>query len=513
MIPLPTPVRILLKTRLCVLAFAAMVLPAMSQGLVTPLRAESLSAFAEPHGEWHVAADVTLMPENPTLLASTAGTGVIVNGSTGRTKDILTKEDFGDVEVHIEFCVPKGSNSGVYLMGRYEIQVFDSFGVAEPEHSDCGGIYQRWENDQGFEGHAPRINASKPPGEWQSFDAVFLAPRFDGNGNKTAPARFVRVLHNGLVIHENVDVSGPTRASRWNDEKPLGPLMLQGDHGPVAYRNITIRPLPPGFSNPFFAMDTATKRSYPNDPTPPAEQLDLLKELGYNGIAWTADDPAKTREVAAAARARGMRMWAIYFEGTLTKDGIQIDPRLEPTLDVLRGHDTIIWLHLPSKDFTTSSPAGDAVAVPALIELADKAAQRGLRVAIYPHAGDWTERIQDAVRLAKKVNHPNFGVTFNLCHCLRVGDEARIPELLEQAAPHLFCVTVNGADSNATDPSWKQLIQTLDRGSFDLAPMLRKLTELKYPGPIGFQGYGIGGDPRDNLTRTINGWRNLLKKL
>ena len=96
--------------------------------------------------------------------------------------------------------VPKGSNSGVYFQGRYEIQVFDSYGVPAPKYSDCGGIYRRWDpkrgkGNEGFEGQPPRRNASKPPGQWQAFDVVFRAPRFDENGKKTANARFIKVVH------------------------------------------------------------------------------------------------------------------------------------------------------------------------------------------------------------------------------------------------------------------------------------------------------------------------------
>jgi hypothetical protein len=136
----------------------------------------------------------------------------------------------------------------VYFLGRYEIQVFDSWGVTQPKHGDCGGIYQRWDDrrePKGFEGHPPRVNASRAPGQWQSFDVLFRAPRFDASGRKTDNACFIKVIHNGVVVHENVELTGPTRASLFQDEKPVGPLMLQGDHGPVAYRNIWIVSLAP----------------------------------------------------------------------------------------------------------------------------------------------------------------------------------------------------------------------------------------------------------------------------
>jgi hypothetical protein len=117
--------------------------------------------------------------------------------------------------------------------------------VKEPKYGDCGGIYERWKDDKGYEGHAPRVNASRPPGQWQTFDVVFRAPRFDANGQKIANAKFIKVVHNGKLVHENVEVTGPTRAASFEDEKPIGPLMLQGDHGPVAFRNIRLRPIEP----------------------------------------------------------------------------------------------------------------------------------------------------------------------------------------------------------------------------------------------------------------------------
>ncbi len=171
------------------------------------------------------------------------GTGILVNGPEGKTVNLFSIVEHADVEAKVVFMVPPESNSGVYFMGRYEIQVLDSWGEENPEHSDCGGIYQRWQDGKGFEGVPPRVNASRPPGEWQSFHVIFRAPRFDENGNKTENAKFIKVVHNGQGIHENVEVTGPTRAAGFEDEQPKGPLMFQGDHGPVAYKNLVIRHL------------------------------------------------------------------------------------------------------------------------------------------------------------------------------------------------------------------------------------------------------------------------------
>lgn len=209
----------------------------------TTLVGKDFGTWREPHGDWQIVGDVKAGGEGDRFLVSTPGEGVLVNGAKGRTRNALSKLEHADVEAHIEFMVSKGSNSGVYFQARYEVQILDSWSVKKLKHGDCGGIYQRWKDGKGFDGHPPRVNASRPPGQWQTFDVIFRAPRFDQAGKKTENARFVKVVHNGVVVHENVDLTGPTRAATYNDEKPTGPLMLQGDHGPVAYRNISIKPI------------------------------------------------------------------------------------------------------------------------------------------------------------------------------------------------------------------------------------------------------------------------------
>jgi hypothetical protein len=136
--------------------------------------------------------------------------------------DILTEQKFMDFELHIEFKVPKGGNSGVYLRGRKEIQVMDSFGHDKPGSGDCGGIYGKF---------APAVNACKPVGEWNTFDIKVV-------GDK------ITVVHNGKVIHDGVEFRGATGAALDGDDTKPGPLLLQGDHTAVWYRNIWIKPLP-----------------------------------------------------------------------------------------------------------------------------------------------------------------------------------------------------------------------------------------------------------------------------
>jgi hypothetical protein len=168
-------------------------------------------------------------PINPAASGGPA-TRVLINAAAG--VDLYTVQKFGDCRLELEVMVPKGSNSGIYVMGEYEVQVLDSFGRKKVGPGDMGGIYAT---------AAPRVNACKAPGEWQSFVIDFQAPRFK-DGKKVANAKFLKVTLNGQVIHENVEAKGPTPSCLTGKESPAGPVLLQGDHGPVAFRNLKVFP-------------------------------------------------------------------------------------------------------------------------------------------------------------------------------------------------------------------------------------------------------------------------------
>jgi len=198
---------------------------------------------------WGNVGAVHLDPEDPSKLLSDPGRGVFWNGDSGRSIDAVTEDRFGDCAIHLEWMMAKGSNSGIYVQGCYEVQILDSWGVTEPEAHDAGGVYQRWDPDrgegsEGFEGHAPRVNAARKPGRWQTFDIVFRAARWNEAGEKVQNARFERVVHNGILIHEDVELKGPTRGG-WDESPDPGAIRLQGDHGPVAVRNLRVRRLGP----------------------------------------------------------------------------------------------------------------------------------------------------------------------------------------------------------------------------------------------------------------------------
>lgn len=182
--------------------------------------------------KWTVGSAKLDAQDNARLVVkdAAAGKGELVNPASG--VDLYTAEKFGDCTLALELMVPKGSNSGVYMLGEYEVQILDSFGKSEVGKGDLGGIYNT---------AAPKKNVAKKPGEWQSLVIEFQAPRIEGD-KKIANAKFVKIVLNGETIHENVEVAGPTPACLTGKESPTGPVMFQGDHGPVAFRNIQITP-------------------------------------------------------------------------------------------------------------------------------------------------------------------------------------------------------------------------------------------------------------------------------
>lgn len=221
---------------------------ASDSGWVELIGPGGLDAWQGAKIGWDNVGAVSMSAGDLKRLVGTKGSGVVYNGPLGRAPNLVTKEEFGDVEAHFEFLVPKGSNSGVKLEGVYEVQIFDSYGVKKATASHSGGVYPRAELLPTYhhidDGYPPKANAARPPGEWQTLDIVFHAPVFNASGEKVVDARFVKVVLNGQVVQENLDLPCPT-GHAWRDkEHPTGPLLLQGDHGPVAFRNVRVRKLP-----------------------------------------------------------------------------------------------------------------------------------------------------------------------------------------------------------------------------------------------------------------------------
>ena len=265
------------------------------------------------------------------------GEGALANLPDEQNRaNLFTRWEHGDMDLSLDFMMAQGSNSGIYLQGRYEVQLLDSWGKDSIGSGDCGGIYQRWKEAEqlGYEGHAPRLNACRAPGLWQRLDIQFKAPRFDAQGNKIANARFTSVKLNGATVQEDVEVTGPTRAAAFDDEKPFGPLMIQGDHGPVAIQNIR----------------------YKTYETTPVKLVDLNYQV-YKGVY---ENPDALAEAEAAQQGstdsisyllgKDYEQYALVFEGELDV------PKEGNYLFALRSAGPS-WLYLNGKQVTSNQNA------------------------------------------------------------------------------------------------------------------------------------------------------------
>ncbi|MCK8491002.1 DUF1080 domain-containing protein [Spirosoma sp. RP8] len=232
---------------LCLLLYAGSTWAQNPELPYTTINLQNLNDFKPTGSNWKLVGDVFYDLNKIGGGNTKSGSGILVNDFSGKSKDHLaTKMEHGDLELELDFMMDKGARSGIFLQGRYEIQLFDSWGVKDPKSTDCGAIAQRWDENRpegrkGYEGHPPAQNVSKAPGLWQHYAIVFRAPRFNEKGEKVANARFIKVVQNGVTIHENVEVTGPTQGAPLQDEKPTGPLMIEGDRGPVALRNINYK--------------------------------------------------------------------------------------------------------------------------------------------------------------------------------------------------------------------------------------------------------------------------------
>ncbi|QVL34615.1 DUF1080 domain-containing protein [Telmatocola sphagniphila] len=212
------------------------------------LKESNLKAFKPnraKEGDYLWAEAVQLDEKSMKTILATGRGAILVNGTKGRSPDLYTVNEYGDLEVEVEFMIAKGSNSGIKFHGWYEVQILDTFASKKLSGDSMGGIYPRAEDKPSYhhidDGIPPRVNAAKPAGEWNKLTVIFLAPRFEAQGKKIANAKIVKAILNEQLIHENQEMKTPT-GSNWNKaERAKGPFMLQMDHGPVAFRQVRIR--------------------------------------------------------------------------------------------------------------------------------------------------------------------------------------------------------------------------------------------------------------------------------
>ncbi len=239
------------------------------------------------------------------------------------------------------------------------------------------------------------------------------------------------------------------------------------------------------------------------------EQAAMLKELGYAGVGhvWLEKLDERIKSLDAAK----LKLFQVTMKMNIAPDKPPYDAGFKEALALVKGRR--VQFCLLTSGGKPSDPAGDDRAVAILREMSDLARDSGAQLLLYPHVNNWVERIEDAVRVAEKVDRPNVGVMFNLCHWLRADKGRNYRPLLERAMPRLFAVSINGADEFDEKPGWKNYIQPLGSGSFDIFGFLKTLGQLGYKGPVGLQCFGIGGDSREHLAKSIAAWRKLQERL
>jgi sugar phosphate isomerase/epimerase len=242
-------------------------------------------------------------------------------------------------------------------------------------------------------------------------------------------------------------------------------------------------------------------------PRPLAEQASLLRELGYAG---TGCELGNSTAVTATLQTLDEHGLALYLVWT----SINIDPAKGPAFrpalrDALRAlQDRPVTVCVLLDGFSPGDPAGIQPAVGALRELGDLAAESNLCISIYNHVGNWAESLPFIVDVVRRADHPQVGFNFNLCHWLKVDGARDYRPLLREHADKLFVVTINGASTGAA--AWTNgLIRPLDEGDFDNRQLLATLREIGYRGPIGLMCYGVPGDARQHLARSMRAWRGL----
>lgn len=231
------------------------------------------------------------------------------------------------------------------------------------------------------------------------------------------------------------------------------------------------------------------------------EGVHLIRELGFQGVGSVY--PKDLAKFKGACDKEGLKIFSIYAGGTVDSDGFRYGEDVTAAIAMLKGTDTLVELNVQrGKD------PNDEQAIAFVKEIAGKAKAAGLKVLLYPHAGFHIERIDHALRIARATDCDNVGVTFNLCHFLKVQPTDDLSATLLAAKPLLWSISLCGADADGKD--WNTLISPLDEGNFDQSLLLGRLREMGFKGPVGLQCFSIKIDPKQNLTRSMEAWKKLL---
>ncbi len=224
------------------------------------------------------------------------------------------------------------------------------------------------------------------------------------------------------------------------------------------------------------------------------DEAKFLKELGYDGISqiYGAGEPLEQRVIAY--QKQDLTVMSVYLEAT--ENAIEAG-----MVKALRDGGMI--------ELTVAKISPEVL--DSIRQTTEMASRLKIRVVLYPHFGNAVATMSQAIEVIEKVNHPNLGVMFNLCHFLKSEKAEDLESVLLHAKPHLFSVSINGADGDGKN--WDTLIQPLDKGSFPQQRLLGVLKKMQYKGPVCLQCFAVKGDKKSNLKKSIDAWEKLLKEL
>ena len=263
--------------------------------------------------------------------------------------------------------------------------------------------------------------------------------------------------------------------------------------------------------NTFYAFNNCV-RTLPNAPEKLEGQVDLIKKTGFDGFAGHhTQDYFKLR---AALDEVGLKMPEIYWGITIDDEGnMTWKEGLKEVIEDSNDRNLMVALYINADAYLENKEIGDPVVAKAVAELADFAAPYGVKIAIYPHIGNYCETSEHSVQLAKMAGRENVGAIFNTCHLLKVEGEDGWAEKLLNALPYLYMISINGADSgNTQEMGWDRLIQPLGEGTFDTWKLVKLAKDNGYEGPFGLQCYNIKQDCEVALTKSMQTWEDYKKR-
>lgn len=262
------------------------------------------------------------------------------------------------------------------------------------------------------------------------------------------------------------------------------------------------------FDPPFFVFEDGLWNAESDSPEYRAK---LVDDIGFDGLELMG--LKRIDGILTELKKRDLKLFTLYIKIDIDNDQ-PYDSRLKDYIKKLKNTGLHLWVHVHSEEFEPSDPAGDEKCIPIINELADYADQYGVKIAFYPHTNFWVEKVDDGVRLAKKIDKPNVGTVFNLCHFLKKDEPDQLEEKLKRAMPYLFLVSINGADEGDTNKmKWDRLIQPLGSGDYDVLHVLEILKEQGYRNPVGLQCYGIEGKPEEFLRQSMQTWEEYINQL